>query len=82
MLSMEKRTRFGPEEIVKKAVAFFGPDGLGLETTEQERCCARFAGGGGFVSVQVEDIEGARGARVNVEGREWETQIKEFLGTL
>jgi len=82
MLSMEKRSRFAPGEIVEKAVAFFGPGGLGLEVAEQERCCARFKGAGGFVFVQAEDVEGARGAKVNIEGREWEIQIKEFLGTL
>ncbi len=82
MLSMEKRSRFGPGEVIEKAASFFGPDGLGLEVVEQERCCARFKGGGGFIFVQAEDVEGARGAKVNIEGREWENKIKEFLGTL
>lgn len=82
MLSIEKRSRFAPSDVIDKAVGFFGPDGLGLEVVEQESCCARFTGSGGFVFVQAEDVEGARGAKVSVEGREWENQIKEFLATL
>lgn len=82
MLSIEKRSRFEPSVVIEKAVAFFGPGGLGLEIAEQDSCCARFTGSGGFVFIQVEDVEGARGAKVSVEGREWEEGIKAYLATL
>jgi len=34
MLRMAAKTKLSPEEIVKRAVAFFGPGGYGLEVEE------------------------------------------------
>lgn len=70
-------TKLSPEEVVKKAVAYFGEDGLGLKTEEQGPCCAYFEGGGGFVRVTVS--EGGKRATVNLETREWDYHVKRFM---
>lgn len=82
MLNIEKKTRLGPGKVVEKAVAFFGPKGLGMDLVEQDRCCARFRGGGGFVLVQTEELGDQERTKVVLQGREWETPMKEFLAKL
>lgn len=81
MLNMEKESNLGAGEVISRAVSFFGPDGLGLTVIEQGDCCARFEGGGGFVSVAVEETQG-KNITVGVQGREWESSIKEFMAQL
>ena len=78
MLSISKESKAKPEEIIRKAVKFFGPGGAGLEITERGEACALFQGGGGHVFVQV--CPKGTGSEVDVATREWEYQAKEFLG--
>ena len=82
MIKMGKESKLVPAEVVEKAVAFFGPSGQGLNVVDQDACCARFEGSGGHVFVQTADIEGKEGSQVTVEGREWEHQIKQFMGKI
>ena len=82
MLNMETSTGLGASRVMEKAVAFFGPGGLGMDLVERGACCARFAGGGGFVLVQTEELPDGKKTRVVVQGREWETQIKDFIRKL
>lgn len=87
MIRMAVESDLSPEEVVQRARAFFGPDGWGLEITEFADCCARFVGGGGHVYVQAlspdeEAGEDAAGSRIEIVGREWEHQIREFLGRI
>jgi hypothetical protein len=82
MLKIEKTTRLGPGAVIDRAVTFFGTGGLGLDLVEKDACCARFDGGGGFVLVQTTGLPEERKTSVVVEGREWEIQIKEFMGKL
>jgi hypothetical protein len=77
---MGKDSKLAPSEVVEKAVEFFGPSGAALEVVDQGACCARFEGAGGFVFVQTVEIDDHRGSSVTVEGREWEHQIKQFMG--
>lgn len=35
-------TKLKPEEVVKRAVAYFGEGGLGLEMEERDPCCVYF----------------------------------------
>ena len=84
MIRMEATSKLSPGEVVERARTFFGPDGWGLEVTEFADCCARFAGGGGHVLVQASSErsrkgEEVSGSRVEIQGREWERQIREFL---
>jgi hypothetical protein len=54
MLRMGKVTEHRTEEVLKKAGAFFGPEGVGLEVTPRSQNALEFNGGGGFVLVQVD----------------------------
>jgi hypothetical protein len=76
---MGKESKLGTAEVIGKAVAFFGPSGAGIKVTEQDDCCARFEGGGGYVFVQATERDYGDGSKVTIEGREWEYQIKQFV---
>lgn len=87
MIRMEAKSKLSPERVIEKATDFFGPGGWGLEVSECGDCCARFEGGGGQVFIQAfvpqaEAGEKPAGARVEIQGREWEHQIREFLGQI
>jgi hypothetical protein len=73
----ETKTKKSPEDAIKAAIKFFGEGGLGLDTEEQEGCCAFFEGGGGFVRVTANQ-EGDR-TTVDLETREWDIQVKHFM---
>jgi hypothetical protein len=82
MIKMGKESKYSPAEVVERAVDFFGPSGAGLNLMDQGACCARFEGAGGYVFVQTADIDGSEGSDVTVEGREWEYQIRQFMGEI
>ncbi len=77
MLKIATTTKLSPEEAVKRAVDFFGPGGYGLEVKNQESNCASFAGGGGGVEVTACAEE--KGTSVELESREWDFQVREFI---
>jgi len=79
MIRLGKESKLAPAAVVEKAVEFFGPSGQGMTILDQDHCCVRFEGGGGFVSVQSADLEGEKGSQVTIEGREWDYQIKQFV---
>ncbi len=76
MLNLVTKTKKSPEEVIKRAVTFFGPGGYGLKVTEQNPNCASFEGGGGMVEIKVS----AEGKQTSVElaSKEWDDQLKEF----
>ncbi len=80
MLKLNTRTKRQPEEVVKKALEFFGPGGYGLKVTEQNDTCASFEGGGG--EVRVTACADDKGTSVDLESREWEYQLREFIGKI
>ncbi len=80
MISLGKETKLSPGKVIEKAIAFFGPQGVGLEVEESGEGCARFAGGGGFVNVSA--CQGEKRTQVSVEAREWEPQAKQFTAKL
>jgi hypothetical protein len=73
-------TKLSPEEAVQAAVAYFGPDVGKLEVVEQEACCARLVGGGGFV--QVRAVTEDHGTTVYFETREWDVVVRQFMKQL
>lgn len=77
MLKIATKTKLSPEEAVKRAVEFFGPDGYGLEIKNQSPDCAYFEGGGGGVEVTACAEE--KRTSVVLESREWDYQVKEFI---
>jgi hypothetical protein len=77
MLSLNARTKIKPEEVIKKAVQFFGPGGYGLKIIQQDAGSVSFEGGGGGVRVTACTDE--KGTSVDLETREWEFQLREFV---
>jgi hypothetical protein len=80
MLTLATKTKLKPGDVVKKAVDFFGPKGYKLKVTGQSADSAAFEGGGGGVGVTA-SIEGKQ-TSVELTSREWDYQVKEFLGKL
>jgi hypothetical protein len=80
MLKLNVRTKLKPDEVVKKALGFFGPGGYGLKVTDQSDTCAYFEGGGG--GIEVTTCTDDKGTSVDLETREWEYQVKEFAGKI
>ena len=80
MLNLNVRTKRKPEEVIKKALKFFGPGGYSLKITSQSDTCIYFEGGGGEVGITTCIDE--KGTSVDMETREWEFQVKEFADTI
>ena len=80
MLLISKESKLSPAKALEEAVKFFGPGGAGLTLTEQTESGVNFEGGGGFVAVRV--CAKGKGSEVEVETREWEYQVKQFLGKI
>ena len=80
MLKIGKESKLKPEEVIKRAVDFFGPKGYGLDVKDEGNCCATFEGGGGHVDVSA--AIGKKGSTVDVESVEWDYQAKQFLEKL
>ncbi len=80
MLSMETKTKLKPEEVIKRAVDFFGPGGYKMAVKRESPDCVFFEGGGGGVEVTT-CTEGKR-TTVEFVSREWDNQVKEFMSTL
>jgi hypothetical protein len=80
MLNIETTTKLSPEEAIKRAVKFFGPQGYGLEVKGEATCCAEFEGGGGGVAVTA-SAKG-KGSTVSFESREWDYQVQEFISKI
>jgi len=80
VLNIETRSKLSPEEAIKSAVKFFGPQGYGLKVKEEDPCCVEFEGAGGGVAVSA-SAQGT-GSKVNLESREWDYQVKEFIGKI
>lgn len=76
MVKLNVKTKSRPDEVVKKALEFFGRSGLGLSVTEQNDTCASFDGGGGRVSVVACTL--GKETSVDLESQEWDYQVKEF----
>jgi hypothetical protein len=82
MIRVGKESKLAPVEVIEKAISFFGPEGWGMEVEAQGDCCARFESSVGHVFVQTARLENGGGSKVDVEGREWDPQIKEFMGRI
>ncbi len=80
MLSMTKESKLKPEDVIKRAVNFFGPKGLGLLLKEEDASTVYLEGGGG--GVRVNASAKTKGSTVDIETREWESQVKDFLATM
>ena len=80
MLKIGKESKLKPQDVIKKAVDFFGPKGFELEIKEEDSCNAYFEGGGG--GVRVSAATSKKGGSVDIESVEWDFQVKQFLDKL
>lgn len=74
------KTKKSPEEVVEQAKSTFGEGGLGLSVSATNPCCITFEGGGGHISVTTS--EEADTTEVQLETREWDYQVKEFISQI
>jgi hypothetical protein len=59
---------------------YFGPDGIGLEVRPRGLMSAYFEGDGGHIPVRVRRIE--KGTDVELITREWDHQVRKFMGKI
>lgn len=74
-----KKTRLKPPEVIERALSFFGEGGVGLEIVERSEEMVCFEGGGGRVTIIAclnDETD------VDMETREWDYQVKRFMGKL
>jgi len=70
------KTKLKSDEVIERAIKFFGKGGVGLEVTEQNASTVCFEGGGGHVTIIVCPGELTD---VDLETREWDYQVKKFM---
>lgn len=81
MLHIGTRTKLKPEDTIERAIAFFGPgDGYGLKVSDRtaDSVCFTDASGG----VDVLACNDGDGASVELVSREWDSQVREFIGKI
>ncbi len=80
MSAYSKTVKESPPEVLKRAVSYFGPGGLGLISQGVEGDCANFEGGGGHVAISAREKDGK--TDIELETQEWDTHVLKFLGEL
>ena len=77
MLRIATETKLTPQQVVGKAISFFGSDGLKLNITSQTETEISFESGEGFVTI----VAGVNKRKTTVEftTREWESQVEQFI---
>ena len=77
MLRLAAKSKLSPEEVIERAVIYFGPKGYGLTIKEQSSAYVKFEGAGG--TVEVTSLSEKKGSSLEVLSVEWDIQAKEFL---
>jgi hypothetical protein len=80
MLNISSKTKMTPEEVIKKAIAFFGPNGYKLKIISQMDTSISFEGQGGGIDINACQQKGY--SSVDFISREWDFQVKEFINTV
>jgi hypothetical protein len=80
MLRMGKKTNYEPQEVLQKAVDFFKTKG-GLKLEQQSPTMVYLVGGGGHVQVTIEPNTDDK-TEVDIQTREWDYDVKQFLKEL
>ncbi len=78
MLRIEVQTGFCQEDVISRAVKYFG--GLGLKVTSQTAMAASFEGGGGGVDIST--CADKNVTTVELVSSEWDSQVRDFLRTI
>lgn len=77
MLRIATKTKMTPEQAIKDAIDFFGPNGYKLKVIKQTNSSIGLEGGGGSIGI----IACEENGKTNVEfiSDEWDYQVKEFI---
>jgi hypothetical protein len=73
----EVTTKLSPQQAIAYAKDYFGPQGIGLEVTDEQETYVTLQGGGGHVSVVV--CPGETQTTVELETREWDYPVRQFM---
>ncbi|MGP8079442.1 MAG: hypothetical protein ACLPVI_02900 [Dehalococcoidales bacterium] len=80
MLKIATKTKLTVEEVIIKAIEFFGPDGYKLKVINQTEATASFEGGGGSIEISACADDGK--TTVELLSSEWDYQVKEFIKSI
>ena len=64
------------------ALDYFGPDGVGLTVKSQDATSVHLEGGGGYVVVRANMQANSPLTAVELESREWDYHVKQFLNEI
>ena len=70
----------GPD-VITRAVATFGPGGLGMQMTERDLLSARFENPAGHIALEAQRTADER-TEVTIETREYDREVQAFIGDL
>jgi hypothetical protein len=77
-----KESKLSPVGILEKAVEFFGPGGEGLKVKSRDERCVRLEDESGYGYVFIQVCKKEKSAEVTLETREWDFQVKQFMGEI
>lgn len=77
MLRIGKKSKKDAMYVVKSAVDYFGPKGLGLEAERNGSDEVKFTGAGGHVLVRVTPLQS--GSDIDIQTQEFDHDAKQFL---
>jgi hypothetical protein len=77
VLRIATKTKLIPEEVIKKAIKYFGPEGYKLKIINQTETSAAFEGSGGTIELSACNDDGK--TTVDFLSKEWDFQVKEFI---
>jgi hypothetical protein len=70
-------TKLSLPEALQRAIEHFGAQGVGLQLVDQNEACVNFEGGGGHVSIVA--CPGDNNTTLEVETREWDYAVRQFM---
>jgi len=70
-------TSMAPQEAIAYAKKYFGPQGVGLEVTEEQEGSVFLQGGGGHIAVVA--CPRAKHTTLELETREWDYPVRQFM---
>jgi len=73
----EVATTLSPQAAIAYAKNYFGPQGVGLEVSDEHDTYVTLLGGGGHVSVVA--CAGEKKTTLELETREWDYPVQQFM---
>jgi hypothetical protein len=77
MIDLGKESTLNADQVLERAVKFFGESRVGLDLTSQSENLVHFEGGGGSVVVEVK--AGGKHTEVDILSVDWDYEAKKFL---